>query len=224
MKKQSIFLLAVGMLFTLIFQVSTVKAVNFTLSDEALMSLDWYPSYYETELISKTDVPGKGVEFDIFFPGNDSSETSFYYKSTNEGGAGTLSETDVSMFDDYELEFSLVSVNGTEDVYIRNEIVVGSQIGHPGRYDPEWLNSRRSATSSTPLGRLGDNPEYDLNLESIDFLGFCVHLYGDNWSSTGNNVTVLVEPAPGAVEIVPEPASIFLLGLGGTILLRRRKN
>ena len=221
MKNQLILLFAMGGVFVLSFSASPVMGTAFTLSDAALMSLDWAPPG-RGEVIAQRDVPGLGVEFDFFFPGNQFPENGCYYKSTNEGGSGTLSGIDVSMYDSYDLKFTLVSANGVDEPSIEKELIVGAYIGKPGRYKPEWLDFGQPTISSTLLGRLGGNPESDLNLHEIDFVGLNVRLYGTRWSPSGNNVTILIEAAPGAVAIVPEPATLLLLGLGAVMIRPKR--
>lgn len=209
-----------GGFFVLSFSASPVMGTAFTLSDAALMSLDWAPPG-RGEVIAQRDVPGPGVEFEFFFPGNQFPENACYYMSTYEGGSGALSGIDVSMYDSYDLKFTLVSANGVDEASIERELIVGAYIGRPGRYKPEWLDFGQPKISSTTLGRLGDNPESGLNLHEIDLVGLTVRLYGTRWSPSGNNVTILIEAAPGAVAIVPEPATFLLLGMGGLALLRK---
>lgn len=43
-------------------------AVNVTLSDAGLMLLDWYEdAYLPAVVVDRRDIPGPGVEFDIYF-------------------------------------------------------------------------------------------------------------------------------------------------------------
>jgi hypothetical protein len=106
MKKPGIILI----IFMSILSATSATGENFTLSDEALMSLDWTLGNYTAILLEKTDVPGPGVKFVIAYQGNESQDQSFYYVSDEDYGAGSLTKFNVGMYDYYQLKFTLLSI------------------------------------------------------------------------------------------------------------------
>jgi hypothetical protein len=96
------------------------NALTFTLSDDAIMALDYDESNYfvgyneDIFLLSVTDVNGPGVKFDILFsdPYNLSGHSlgALYRVSSSFGeGSGLLAGRDIYMFDAFALKFTLLS-------------------------------------------------------------------------------------------------------------------
>ncbi len=221
MKGQSVLLFVVLTFLNLLLSGSPVMAVNMTLSDAGLMYLDWYENDWNTAtVVDRRDVAGLGVEFDIFFPGNDSLDDAVYYVSAEYGGAGSLAGIDISMYDNFDLKYTLVAIDGVASPDFEGLLVVGALIGRTAdgaayRYMPEVIGfasgQDTTAISSTTI-----------DVDQIYQIGIHSHmLTPDGWDPSGSTVTLLVEAAPGAVPI-PEPATLLLLGLG-TVMLRRKR-
>jgi hypothetical protein len=194
--------------------VSAALATSFTLSDAGIMALDYdngdrfvpSPTAY---IVDRRDVPGPGVEFDIAYPGNDNPDDFLYWISDFAFGAGALAGIDITPYENFELSFALLSANGS--LADSGPMIVGAFINyahHPDIVDLDPNPSYPSSViSSTPIN-------VSLNQEEIDAVGFYTWLWLPNdWSPDGNTITLLVEPAPGAVPI-PEPAAgLFLLAV-----------
>lgn len=224
MRGKSSILLAVIALLLLSLSRTPAIGVTFTLSDAGLTSLDWLRAN-GGDVVDRRDVSGLGVEFDIYYPADNSPESEVSYGSSKEGGAGALAGIDISMYDTYELKFTLVAVDGLSSPGVGGVLAVGAYVGNPLRYHSRGVDfdpgSAYDTTviSSTTLGSLGD-PKFDLPLEDIDYLGFYTRLVENTgWNPAGTTVTLLVEPAPGAV-LIPEPATLLLLSFG-VMMLRK---
>jgi hypothetical protein len=168
----------------------------FTLSDEALMSLDVY-QYGNPEgdpnlprVIARRNIDGPGVEFDIYFPGDNERKdnNAIMYVSCIDRGKETLTHADVNGFDAFALKFTLVAVDGKSEVNAGGMLVVGAFIN--GAYRPECIsfNQGDEAISTTMNGA-----------RKIHEIGFDVHkLSPEGWSPEGNTVTIRIEAAPDA--------------------------
>lgn len=206
--------------FVLLVGSTTALAANFTLSDAGLMALDWHDPDVDGSVIARRDVAGPGVEFDIRFLSNQFPDGSIRFASTRYGGAGTLAGLDLSAFDNFVLSFTLLSINGTPSPGTNSALVVGALVydsANGYRYRPEVIdtgvNFPRSTTSITTISKTARQ----------DGLGFDGHMFvRDNWSPAGATITLLVQPAAGAVQI-PEPATLALFALGITAACRPRR-
>ena len=227
MKSKKSLVLAMVALFTLALSATPGRGVNFTLSDGALMSLDWYNrnNYYPpptATVLERRNTRGPGVEFDIHYPGNQAPDSSLECVSSKYGGAGTLVGIDISTYDNFELKFTLLSVNGivpppSAELYL----IVGSiiDIDSTWGFRPEVIgfapDKPTTAISSTST-----------DVERIGMVGFTAYIPywwpTNNWDPSGSTVTLRVELLPAAVAI-PEPATVWLLTLGGLALLRKHR-
>jgi hypothetical protein len=182
---------------------------NFTLSDAGLMSLDWYPGNAAT-ITNRTNISGPGVLFYIHFPGNEQPDSVFQYLSCEYGGTGLLAGLDVSMYDAFELKFTIVSINGVSTPDVGGLISVGSVIGpydgNSSAYRPAWID-------------LVGGPPYDptaisstsVKTDQTSLLGILVWLFDpSDWNPSGTNLTLLVEPVPGAVALPKLPAIYYV--------------
>ena len=74
----------------------TAYAVDCTLTDWAILQLDydWSHYYYPpptSEILDIRDIPGPGVEFDIWYKSNTNwTDATFHLHSSTRGGVGTL--------------------------------------------------------------------------------------------------------------------------------------
>lgn len=225
MKRQSTFVFATVTFFMLKLPVVPIMGMNVTLADAGLMSLDCTLADRAT-LLEKIDVPGPGVFIKVHFQGIYEEEypPDLSIVSSKQCGSGLLTGIDVSMYENYQLKFTLLSIDGVSSSEAAGPVIVGALIGpYNGGgwafrsevldFDP-ISHYGTTAISSTPV-RLDKTPSV---------IGFIVYPYASRWSPSKSEATVelLVEPAPGCVDI-PEPATLSLLGLGGLALLRKRR-
>jgi hypothetical protein len=205
-----------------------VRGTTFTLSDSALMSLDSNPFPGWATMINITDTPGLGVQFDFLYPDplNSSKKVPIlFFTSSIHGGNGTLTGIDISRFDAFALKFTLSSAEGVSSHDAVGPVIVGALINWSDggvAYRPEVIAVH---DSYFPAGATSVTSS---NVSEIAEIGFTCYIpywwYSANspspWDPDGARISLLVEPAPNAV-VIPEPASILLLGLGA-LLLRKR--
>ena len=178
------------------------KATDFTLTDSAIMSLDYdngayYAQRLTSSLLSKQDIPGTGVKFTIRFASTNSLDTSFYRFSDSRHGAGTLAGVDVRAYTNFALKFTLVSIDGSttgmETLVVG--AVIGPSHGFPNAFHPEVINLNSSTSQSAVSATFADPG-------TISVIGFTIYrLPGDLWSAGPHEVTLLVQPADGAVPL-----------------------
>ncbi|MBN1392976.1 MAG: hypothetical protein JW947_09255 [Sedimentisphaerales bacterium] len=189
---------------------------SFTLSDDAIMKLD-YEYYGSQNIVSITNVNGPGVRFDIQYldPQNIRGESpTFYWVSSIRGGNGDLVGIDISEFDAFALNFTLLSVTGANRTDA--PIIVGSYIRNS--YKPEVISLAQPFASSITT----------TDANQITTVGFVCNIpywwYDDNsspWDPDGAIISLLVEQTPGAAVITPEPTALLFL-CAGIIFLRRK--
>lgn len=205
-----------------LFLSSGASASVFTLSDSALLSLDADLQSSTSTTFSRTDVAGSGVVFEIFYPGLGSELSPV--SSTVYGGSGALTGIDISGYDSFALDFTLLSVNGQTDYsnyggpLIAGAVINGIAVDY--RYKPEvlgFVSFPSDVTSITPT-----------LAETIETVGFSLNVptwwYDEGespWNPAGNTVQVLVSAAEGAT-VIPEPATLLLMGTG-LLVIRRKK-
>ena len=175
-------------------------AVDVTLSDDALMLLDYdYRHYYEPDptahILAVRNIPGPGVEFDIQFVGIEWEDTRMYLMSSRFGGAMALGTLDLSAYDSIALQFTLVAVDGSTDPLVGGRLQAGSTAGTSIAYRPEWmaLNAARTVVSSSSING---------NEAAATEIGWLVYFWGNHgWSADGNVVTLRVSPVAGLAQI-----------------------
>jgi hypothetical protein len=173
----------------------------FTLSDEDIMSLDVYensnPKYDPNvpKIVAQRDVPGPGVEFDIYFPPDNSQKSNYCmtYVSCSNRGTGALVGIDVNNFDAFALKFTLVSIDKRNDSGAGGTLVVGALVnaGYSHAFRPEYLSfdTGGEAISVTKT-----------DAKKISIIGFTVYKASpEGWGPKGNTVTIRIEAAPNAV-------------------------
>jgi len=184
-----------ALLLTLVF-ISPLAAEDFTLSDNALMTmLDQTNKHVfsKSSIVEKRDIPGPGVEFDIYFPGTTPGERSFQCVATKNEPNNPLFASDVRVFDAFALKFTLLAVDGDPSPSYKGRLVVGALIN--GSYRPECVTldpaDTNTAVSRTRVGR-----------DDMSSIGITMHmLSAEGWDPNGTTITLLVEPAPEAVVI-----------------------
>ncbi len=219
---------AILVLFVALFiTVACAGASTVTLSQAALMNLDYAPfSNLTAEVVGKR-ISGDGVEFDISFKGNAGQDSQIFYSSSIFGGSGSLVFGDISQYDYFGLDVELLAVDSAAGSGIENFELWFSPMVDDGDtrkpFAPVFLSSAQGQNSAQALMNVsflatGLAQKGDLVFE----FGFEAHMDNpDNWPSDGALVTLLVSPTQGAQQIVPEPTTALLL-LSCGLLLRRK--
>ena len=201
--------------------ISAAGGASFTLSDAALMSLDWneqdyYAQPLKARILERRDIPGPGVEYDIFFPSSIGMDRCLTCISSWRGGSGALVGLNVSMYATYDLLFTLKSVNGGQSTNEGDWVTVGAMIGpfgtSSGAYRPFMLDTNPSDWL----------PDYvaawtDVKTSQLKIIGFTLGLMpqtNNHWNPQGTTLTLLVQPAPGAVQLFPRPRQVTLEKFG----------
>jgi hypothetical protein len=186
-------------ILTLVLFSTLAIAKNFTLSDDDLMLLDRHFQVSSiSEVISKTDVEGPGVEFEIYFPDTNGPGRSIEYVSCENGGEGALTGIDISEYNAFSLKFTLVSVNDSNSPDAAGPLAIGAVINSPRSYAyrPERVSlkpQRNGVISTTTTDDAND----------ISIIGFTAYLFTPvGWDPNGSTIKLLVEAAPNA-EILP---------------------
>jgi hypothetical protein len=200
------------------------KATDFTLSDAAILSLDYdmsnsYVPPLTASITSKQDIPGTGVQFKIHFPSTNSLDSFRFQVSDRTYGAGTLTHFDPSGYANFDLAFTLMSVDGSAfgSQLLGAGALIGPFNGSSAAFHPEVM----SLTGSYPTSAISQIPVTSNIVSEIGFTVFLLSSAG--WSAGPHDVTLLVQPADGAVQIVPEPATWILTMLGVGVLFGTRR-
>ena len=199
--------------------VLPAKATDFTLSDAAILSLDYnlsssYSPPPTATITSEQDIPGTGVQFNIHFPSTSSLDSFRFQVSDSHHGAGTLVGLNVSAYSNFDLKFTVVSIDGSASV--GEEFEVGALITHGSgwAFHPDIT----SLTGYYPPSVVSTISVTSATFSDIGFYASEFPLAA--WSAGPHDVTLLVQPAPGAVQI-PEPASWAMVALGAAVLVGR---
>jgi|GEM_PF-5923003 len=228
--------LSMVILIALFINVSRLMAATFTLSDDALMSLDWdmtdkYPDR-DAIVFNKIDVGGAGIYVDIWYPSNDTSANSLIWLTSSQwAGDGTLAGIDVDGYDDFALNFELININGVTDPLEEHAMIVGAVVNHSNiaysaAFQPKGIaiggGMSASATSETTTA---GSVDIIRNIGLVAYIPY-MNNNADAWNPNGQNVRIKVSQAIGAdiidVPQVPEPATMGLLGLGAVSVMRRK--
>lgn len=204
--------------FVVSYPFSTL-GLTFTLSDDAIMALDFNEPYdgltysRNSDIIAINNVKGPGVQFDIHFSApfsNYSKTAALYWVSSLFGGKGVLAGRDISMFDSFALKFTLLSFDGislssdARPIYVGPVISVGDTWGCNSEFivinSPFYSPAKTLVTQTEGAGK-------------ISTVGFACYIpswyynriYPSPWSPDGAVVSILVEPAEDAVVMTSDP-------------------
>jgi hypothetical protein len=168
-----------------------------TLSQQQLVYLDWHSSSLaRAKVTEKRIVPPTGVEFDIYFPGNDPVCDSIQYVSSGQGGRGVLPGSDVRGYETFALSFTLISINRQKEPNDSQKIEVGALIGPTptgelGDYKLatlSLLSSENSVVAKTPM-----------RTNKIYQIGFYVRLLEpEKWNPAGSEIVLRIDPVQDA--------------------------
>ncbi|MBZ5726305.1 MAG: hypothetical protein LAP87_15065 [Acidobacteriia bacterium] len=213
-------LLAVG-----IWSCPAAHATAFTLLPQGLMALDYlgWPVGIQSRTLS-----GDGVEFRFSFTSNQTlSGASMSLNSVEGIGSGALTGLDISGYDSFALQFTLLSVDGVSGADFPGWLNVGAIINETSgvAYQPRYL----SFMGSPPATVVSTTPTNESTTTWVGFIA-SIDVYNPalaaQWPASGAEVRLLVEPAPGAVALgpaaVPEPATALLATMALAIFAGRR--
>ena len=183
-----------------------------TLSDAALMTLDWRGETMRTaglSVVARREAPESGVEFDVRVDARPRTvpsakdrwqdDNALYVVSSERGGRRALVDLDVAQYEAFALRFTLVSIDGREPGYDTPQIRVGainSEARSPEPYllaVPDWSTIAYAATGNK---RFGPPPR-------LRQVGFVMQLADSRWSNRGAMLRLRVEPVASATELGP---------------------
>lgn len=215
MKKTSIaILLTVSCAFLV---VQPLRAIDFTLSDAAIMSLDY--KFFNATIASQQDIAGPGVQFNIHFPSTIGLDRELELLSDKNHGAGTLAGIDISGYSNFKLNFSVLSVDGLATG--TSVLYVGADLGPAGIYSDVFYPKMMTLSGAYPSSVTCNNP---VTTNTIDRIGFVTYMATNYpWSAGPHDVTLVVSPTDGAVAI-PEASTGTLLVLGLVALFWKRRS
>ena len=211
----------------------TAQGSVVTLGQSGLMSLDYYhASEMLTTRVIEKSLSGDGVEFKIQVQGNSGSDSQMFYGSSVFGGAGSLVFADLSSYDQFQMDVTLLGVEGYTDPQAESfELWFSPMVYDSSSYkffNGELLSTaagRNTATASMDIGSLSAG--YSKNGDWIFEIGYAIHMDDPTvWPAEGVTLSLLISPTQGADQIVPEPMSMsfFTIGLLGLALRKRNIN
>lgn len=187
------------LLFVLVFAAlliadSAVKSEDCTLSEEAILSLDYNMHNLNpnatAKVVSKKLIPGLGVDFQIHFASTNGHDAFFGMASDTEHGSGAAAGQDVSSCKRFSLRFSLISIDGSTNA--PGVLEVGTGVGDaPGRpigfLAPRHISlTKRPQTTVSATGLLGTKTNY--------VTGFVVALQSE-FGDGPHDIVLRVQPA-----------------------------
>ena len=196
------------------------SATDFTLSDSAILSLDYNLSNTDYQpspptILSEQDIPGTGVEFTVHFVDTNGVDAYFYRISDSKYGAGTLAGMNVGSYSNFDLQFTVLSVDGSAS---GSQLMgAGAFIGPFNGYANAYHPVATSLTGEYPASVISTIAVTSATVSDIGFELNLLYSY-DGWSAGPHNVTFLVQPVVGLVQL-PEPSTPVLVALGVGILL-----
>jgi len=176
---------------------------TFTLSDEALLTLDFQPRAGQTARITKRlDVPGPGVDFDIEYQGNVDKDCSgeWVYRVMGATPATAAVSTDLTPYRAFGLQFEVLGVDGKRPASFKAPLLVGSLIAG---YRPESIDTADGSRAVSVTS-------FHQSFNPLKQLGFVVNIPGwwyekdpskNPWPTRGCVIHLRVSPAPGAVAL-----------------------
>jgi hypothetical protein len=181
---------------------SPVMATDFTLSESAMMSLDYNNSAsfgmpLTSSILTNQDIPRIGVQYTIRFVSTNLLTSTFFHLSDSRHGAGTLAGADVSAYKKFALKFTLIAIDGSTSA--SNALVVGAMVGPSGGYP--------NAFRPEVIGLTGSYPPSATSVTTSDpgiirVIGFTVYpIPSPAWVAGPHDITLLVQPADGAVPL-----------------------
>jgi hypothetical protein len=202
----------IALLGVMLLLAGPALAENVTLTDSnltGLEDLDWGPGSLE----STTDIAGDGVEFEITLGADGEGKIAV--------GKWSGNYADWSAYDGLGLELALVSSSGS------GTIETATFLG-----DKDY--SFRQPAADWPVLGVGDSAILYIDFDACwDDSSSLVSIPSDKLNKVAGvgfqvitadpdmlDETIVVRATP---TLVPEPASLSLLGLGGLALIRRRR-
>jgi hypothetical protein len=191
---------------------------GFSLSDEFLMAMDDtytlpFPGW--ADVVSKTDVPGLGVEYDV----------ALYGITEITVGIGARYDLDLSSYSDYFLTFTNTSVDDTFNVSLYLKTGAEETV-----YSSGWWTLLPSPFPNT--AELSWDLSSVANLDDVREIGFSLSGWMGNEFGMADSIRVKVEDDPNGPVLdppngdpVPEAGTLMLFGSGlvGLLAFARRK-
>lgn len=195
------------------------KAIDCTLSDSAILLLDYERSYLTASVTSEEDIPGTGVLFTIHYPSTNSPDNAFSLLSDSGHGVGALTSLNVGAYSNFDLRFTLISIDGSTSG--SEQFNAGAVIGpHDDSGGTIYHAVGLSLTGSYPSSCVSSTIITSATVSGIGFIAY-PWLNAGGWSDGPHDVAFLVQPASGAVQI-PEPSTVALVCMSGLVLLGLR--
>ncbi|MGD0572364.1 MAG: right-handed parallel beta-helix repeat-containing protein [Sedimentisphaerales bacterium] len=213
---QKTHLLAAGCIVSLVLGIYAgwTQAKSFTLSEEQLLLLDcdgkeFLGDHDVAKIIAQRDVPGLGVEFDLYFPPGCNFKTdTVEYVSSITGGEGKLVGFKNKDYDNFTLKFTLLKVNDSNIPINWGPLKVGTVINSGNSF----VSGESTSFGTVKYASLNTISKTAMkNADIINIIGFAANLQMakniDANSPQGLKITLLIEPAPDAEILSFSPPS-----------------